>query len=261
MGSLRILIQLVVSLAFLAFNFVVLFFILGQNQKAGQERGAETAPEDLVEGTDELNPADILEWEFEYARTTASESMEQRHTMVNFYLLAAGVVISGVVALLSSEVRLPFFVGTVLLWLLCCIGWIYFLSIIRLRQAWHDSARTMNEIKYFYIRYAKGFAPEALEAAFRWKKATLPAADKPWSVFYYSAMLIALLDSVAYVAGGALLGLKAPPYFFVPSLVLLGVFGLALFCFHVWLYHAFLKPRPSGAAHPADADRDETEDS
>jgi hypothetical protein len=243
MEGLRVLIQLVVSFVFLILNVGVLLFVLDRNRKAGQGPRAQTAPEDLARGPEELDPADILEWEFEYARTTASEAMEQRHTMVNFYLLAAGIVISGVVALLSSEVRLPFSVGTVLLWLLCALGWIYFLSIIRLRQAWHDSTRTMNEIKYFYIRHAKGFAPGALEAAFRWKKATLPAADKPWNVFHYSAMLIALLDSVAYVAGGVLLGLGTCRHLLWLALLPLLVLGVAFFAFHVWLYLAFLRPK------------------
>jgi hypothetical protein len=58
-------------------------------------------------------------------------------------------------------------------------------------------------------------------------------------------MLIALLDSVAYVAGGVLLGLGAPFPALVLSVVVLGTFGLVFFGFHVWLYRAFLKRKPS----------------
>jgi len=61
--------------------------------------------------------------------------------MINFYLLVVGVVASGVVAALGQETGLPKAIGTLLLWLLCGIGWLYFLKLIRLRQTWHDSAR------------------------------------------------------------------------------------------------------------------------
>jgi len=149
---------------------------------------------------------------------------------------------SGVVAVLGQDTELPKAAGTVLLWLLCGIGWLYFLKLIRFRQAWHDSARAMNQIKDFYVQHAKDFEPDVLRDAFRWKTETLPPPDKPWTAYFYSAMLIAFLDSAAYVAGGALLSLDAtgsPPLSVLGPLAL---FGLAFFAFHVWLYFAFLKP-------------------
>jgi protein-S-isoprenylcysteine O-methyltransferase Ste14 len=185
--------------------------------------------------------------EFEYARTTASEAMQDRHTMINFYLLVAGVVASGVVAVLGQNTELPKAAGTVLLWLLCGIGWLYFLKLIRFRQAWHDSARAMNQIKDFYIQHAKDFEPDVLRDAFRWKIETLPPPDKPWTAYFYSAMLIGFLNSVAYMAGGALLDLDVTRSSWL-VLGLLALFGLAFFAFHVWLYFAFLKPEPSSEA-------------
>ena len=64
-------------------------------------------------------------------------------------------------------------------------------------------------------------------------------------MFFYSATLIAFLDSVAYVAGGTLLALDAPGSSLWPALGPLALFGLAFFAFHVWLYFAFLKPETS----------------
>jgi hypothetical protein len=130
-----------------------------------------------------------------------------------------------------------------LLWLLVCIGWVYFLGIIRLREAWYESARAMNQIKEFYIAHAKELNSDVLQGAFRWRAATVPPPDKSWTVYFYSAMLISLLNSAAYVAGGALLALAATPC--VPMLTMgaLVLFGLAFFAFHVWLYFAFLRPR------------------
>jgi hypothetical protein len=168
--------------------------------------------------------------------------MQDRHTMVNFYLLAVGVVASAVVAVLGKEFALHVSTATSLLWLLCGIGWLYFLKLIRLRQAWHDSLRAMNQIKEFYIQHVNKLSPEVLRTAFRWQSHTLPGPDQPWTVFFYSGVLIALLDSAAYVAGGALLCLSysLDP----PGLValVLGAAGLFLFAFHIWVYFAFLKP-------------------
>lgn len=249
--TLRIFPSVLVAFVFLVANGVSLLAILAQNRRTGSSssdrtsgRGSRAAGADpTVQEEKVLAPAEILGWEFEYARVTASEAMAERHTMVNFYLLVAGVVTSGVVAVLGQGADLPKSIGTVLLWLLCGIGWLYFLGIIRLRQAWCESARAMSQIKEFYIQHAKELDSEELRSAFRWQAHSLPAPDKPWTVFFYAAMLISLLDSAAYVAGGALIDLTAvrsSPLLILGPLVL---FGLAYFAFHVWLYSAFLKPR------------------
>ena len=236
-----------ISLAFLVVNAIVLHGILKMNRPRGSGCENTTSPD-----SERLDPflkgSDILGWEFEYARITASEAMRDRHTMVNYYLLAVGVVATGVVGSLAGGTRLPAFSGTLLLWLLCWVGWLYFLKIVRLRQAWHDSARTMNRIKDFYIQHVREVAPQVLRSAFRWQTHTLPAVDKPWTLYFYSTLLIGLLDSVAYVLGGALLGsdsAASSPVLFWGVLVL---FGLAFLALHVRLYFAFLGPMRSGGA-------------
>lgn len=244
------------SFVFLLVNVVLLAVILHRNRRTEDESDEQaTTPGQGVREEGVLSASDILGWEFGYARTTASEAMQDRHTMVNFYLLVAGIVVSGIVALLGRDADFPEATGTVLLWLLCGIGWLYFLKIIRLRQAWHDSAQTMNQIKEFCIQRTKEFDPDVLRSAFRWQAQTLPAPDKPWTVFFYSALLIALLDSVAYVAGGVLLDLQA--VWSAPLLVLgsLALFGLIFFAFHVWLYFAFLKPTDKATRDAQGKDR------
>ncbi len=243
----RIFFQVFMSFAFLVANVLILLGILALNRRVGTKSNQAATPAKEAQGEKHLHASDILKLEFEYARITASEAMQDRHTMINFYLLVAGVVVSGVVGVLVQKTGLPKAAGALLL-LLCGIGWLYFLKIIRLRQAWHDSARTMNQIKEFYIQHAEEFDPDVLRSAFRWQAHTLPATDKPWTVFFYSAMLIALLDSVAYIAGGALLDVTATRAFPLFVLGLLALFGVAFFAFHVWLYFAFLKPQPSGEA-------------
>lgn len=236
-----------ISFAFLVANVLCLLAVLALNRRAGPSTTAKAAPEPPREVIGQhLEPSDILGWEFEYARVTASEAMNERHTMVNFYLLAAGVVASGVAVTLDRDTRLPTAVGTALFWLLCSIGWLYFLGIIRLRQAWHDSTQAMNQIKSFYIQHAGRSDEYKLSEAFRWQAHTLPPPDKPWTIYFYSAMLIGLLDSAAYVGGGALLHYGATGTFATVILIPLTAFGLTLFAFHVWLYFAFLKEDDRG---------------
>jgi len=229
------------SIAFLVTNILVLSMIFAFNLREGA-KPQPPAPAQPPPGNKLLNASDILSWEFEYARITASEAMRDRHTMINFYLVVVAVVASGVAAVLGKNAGNPGLskvAATVLLWVLCGVGWLYFLKIIRLRQAWHDSARALGKIKEFYIQHVKELDGNELRKAFRWQDHTLPKPGKPWTVFFYSAMLIGLLDSVAYVVGGALIG--SPIDFSSFAGALLVLFGLAFFAFHVGLYFAFLR--------------------
>jgi hypothetical protein len=232
-----------ISFAFLVANMVILLVILALNRRVHASPGQTGMPAHGSSEQKVLDSSDILGWEFEYARITASEAMHDRHTMINFYLLIVAVVGSGVAAVLGQKAEsasLPRGAGTTLLWVLCGVGWLYFLNIIRLRQAWHDSAQAMGRIKAFYIQYAKEFSGDVLSSAFRWHPQTLPAPDKPWTVFFHSALLIAFLDSVAYVMGGSLI--NATLSFLSVAGALLILFGLAFFAFHIWLYFTFLRP-------------------
>ena len=110
-----------------------------------------------------MNAVNILQWEFEYARTTASEAMRDRHTMGNYYLVAVGIVASAVVALLNPTSGLPAVAGALVLAVLCIIGCFYFANIIRLRQAWRGSAEAMNRIKRFCIENQLDFNSQKLE--------------------------------------------------------------------------------------------------
>ncbi len=184
-----------------------------------------------------LKAADILQWEFEYARTTASEAMRDRHTMINYYLLAVGIVASGVIAILKNDSDLQAGAGTALLWGLCIVGWFYFLKIIRLRQAWYDSAKAMNQIKEVYVDKSQGEDKDIIGAALRWRKATLPQPGKRWTVFHYSAMLIGFLNAVASAAGYALINEPSTTMHWM-FLILL---GLVFFIIHHLLYVFFLK--------------------
>lgn len=195
-----------------------------------------------------LPATDLLHMEFEYARVTASEAMNDRHTVVNFYLLLTGVVVSAVAALISAE-RPPGilanavpYVGMSLLWALCMVGWLYLLQIVRLRQAWRDSARTMNLIKEFWMMRVARLSPQEYSQAFRWRLETLPPAAKLWTIHFFSAALVALLNSLVYVGGGLLcaLGLSLASEGWPWVILGLGLFGVLLFAYSLHIYVLFL---------------------
>ena len=250
----------VIALIFLLINMVILYLILlVQPPSKVDQYPPDTQDSNHIEIHKQrpLKAVEILSWEFEYARTTASEAMQDRHTMMNFYLLVVGIVGTGVIAVLSRETDLPPGTGTILMWLLVVVGWLYFLKLIRLRQAWHDSAQTMNRIKDFYFRHGTEFDRAVLSQAFRWQPETLPPPGKPWTVFFYSAALIALLNSVAYLAGGFLLDLQTTLSLPNVEQLWLILLGLVFFAFHIWLYFAFLKSSP---ADTTDKTQEETEE-
>lgn len=188
----------------------------------------------------------ILQWEFDYIKTTASEAMRDRHTMTNYYLIVVGIVSSGVISLLKKDSGFPTTAATVLLWFLCTIGMFYFLKIIRLRQAWHDSALAMNRIKKVFV--LNSGSKELLENAFLWSVDTLPTANRKWNVFHYSAMFIAFINSVAFLAGSVLINLRINSVTNLPEVTsgfcywtCLILFGLVLFIFHDFMYNKFLE--------------------
>ncbi len=195
-----------------------------------------------------LPATDLLHMEFEYARVTASEAMSDRHTVVNFYLLLTGVVVSAVAALISAE-RPPGilanavpYVGMLLLWGLCMVGWLYLLQIVRLRQAWRDSAKTMNCIKEFYILRVARLSPQEYSQAFRWRLDTLPPAANLWTIHFFSAALVALLNSLVFVGGGLLcaLGLSLASEGWPWAILGLGLSGVLLFVYSLHMYVLFL---------------------
>ena len=229
-------IPLIVSLTFLGLVFGLVRWIVKENRK----KTSFSEPELMQDATSKnLDASDILQLEFDYAKTTAGEAMRDRHTMINFYLLTVGIVTSGVVAILQQDV--PELLGTLFLWVLCLVGWLYLLKIVRLRLAWIESAKTMNLIKDFYLTHSEDFRADELVKAFRWRTHTVPSADQPWTLFYYSACLIGVLNSIAFASGGVLL---STTFSNTPSFILSGIMvalGIVFFLFHMRSYTALCK--------------------
>jgi hypothetical protein len=140
-----------------------------------------------------LDPEEILKLEFGYAQETATQAQNDRTAIVNLYLLLVG----GVGSIAAASVQpgsvlgtgLPRFAYAVVFALLAAIGFFTVFKLIRLRQAWYDSAQTMSRIKDFYLEKFPDLKP-----AFRWKTEFIPAPGKPWTITFNLSLLVILID-------------------------------------------------------------------
>ncbi|RPI03861.1 MAG: hypothetical protein EHM72_00250 [Calditrichaeota bacterium] len=193
---------------------------------------SETTEIDQREG---LSANKILIAEFQYARETAAQAMDDRHRMVNFYLLFVGVVLNGVVLILTGGSRSNLQMNNmqsfrhlviILLLALFLVGVLYLLKIIRLRGMWFISAAAMNRIKDYYFQQ---FDSIHLSDAFLWNSITLAKMNpaESWSVFYLTALLISSIGSASL--GGA--------FFILFGNLLISLAALIIFVFLQMLFY------------------------
>lgn len=189
----------------------------------------------------------IVNAEFTYIAQTAFQANEDRARAWQYFFVTFGTLIA---ALLSSQIeginqRQLYLTFVVIFGLLAVLGLITILQLARLRQAWLESARAMNQIK---ARLVAG--DPALAAYFRWTNETLPAPFKPRSFGFLQAVEVALLSGLALgaaVAFGALAGGAAV----VPWLLSVAV-GLSGAAVILWL--GYIRPlretRPDPGPQP-----------
>lgn len=144
--------------------------------------------------------AEILLKEFDYVQETATQAMTDRLTLVNYFLVSTGVVVAGFGLMISAEGGAQFAyryeVVITLSLIFNAVGWVYFMQIVRLRQAWCDSARAMNHLKVLLVRHCE-YPLELAKASFRWNIESIPRAEKKMTVFHLSALLIGLINAAA----------------------------------------------------------------
>ncbi|MDE3089629.1 MAG: hypothetical protein KGJ80_09660 [Chloroflexota bacterium] len=184
-----------------------------------------------------LDPEEILELEFEYARETAAQSQNDRTTVVNLYLLLVGGM-GSIAAALSQPgsaigTGLPRLAYAAAFGLLAAIGFFTVFKLIRLRQAWYDSAKAMSQIKDFYLEKFPDLKP-----AFRWKTETIPAPGKRWTITFNLVILVAIVDSVALAVAFDFAGLRVP----VSDYAVEVVAAVLYFLLQQWFYF-FQLPR------------------
>jgi hypothetical protein len=142
---------------------------------------------------------ELLAAEFNYIAQTANQANEDRARVSSFYLVAVGSLFAGLFSTqffdsgsLTSTLKLMF---SGLFAVLTLLGASTVMQLARLRSAWYESMRAMNEIKDF----AMSQNPE-LVRAFRWKTSTLPPKFKIQSVSFYQAIQVAIISGLMFAA-------------------------------------------------------------
>lgn len=147
---------------------------------------------------------DIISAEHSYIAQTAFQANEDRARASQYFFVTFGTLIA---ALLSVQVPginpgQLYVTFVVIFILLSVLGLITILELVRLRQAWLESVRAMNQIKEHLIS-----RDPALADYFRWRMDTVPPAFKLRSFGFLQAVSVALLSGLslgAAVAFGAL---------------------------------------------------------
>jgi ADP-ribose pyrophosphatase len=152
-----------------------------------------------------LTLENILTQEFGYANVTAYQAMEDRARIFNLYLLLVGVLASALTAVYQLGIKDYVLPLTFMLLLLAgFLGVVFFMQIIRLRQAFRDSVITMNRIKEYYIKHLVPQIPDAA-TAFHWRLRSIPRGERLGSVTFLISFTIAFLASLC-LAGAFVVG-------------------------------------------------------
>jgi VanZ family protein len=202
-------------------------------------------PTEQVQGSNHtfdtsLKIENMLLEEFNYVSVTAYQAMEDRARISSFYYLLLGVLASGLAAVyqFSGGTRnIPLSLVTILLFIGALISISFFVTLIRLRQAYKESLLTMNVIKEFYIDQFKQQIP-AIEQAFRWRLATMPKGERIGSVTFMIAALNAFIGSLCL--GAAVFFIAEQPLSEAWASILAGVVFLIAVLVHIYYYRKSL---------------------
>ena len=178
--------------------------------QSGNTTESEVIPNDKLNL--HYNIESMLLEEFNYASVTAYQAMEDRARMFNLYLLLVGIIVSGLGVVYQLGGKIGSYSGPlaiVLLLIAGVVGVAFFVKLIRLRQAWRESAISMNVIKEFYIEQFHQQMPR-IDHAFRWRLKTIPAGERFGSTTFIVCATVALLESVCF-AGFAFISANSVP--------------------------------------------------
>lgn len=141
---------------------------------------------------EDLTRDSILNNEFEYIAQTAFQAHEDRTKVSHLYILSLG---SFIAAILSSQhlggTKLSYWVFTCVFILLTLNGLLTLLQLVRLRLAWHESAKAMNAIKNYY----KNKLAENIDTALVWSSETMPKPYKSYSISRILSIQVAILGA------------------------------------------------------------------
>ena len=194
----------------------------------------------------DLKADSILAAEFEYIAQSAFQANEDRAKVSTLYVLTVGSFLAAMFGsqtdLLQTEIIYLAF--AILFAILGLYAALTLLQLVRLRQAWYDSALAMNQIKEYYIQNLDELS---LDGAFRWRQTTLPVKFKPWSVAFLMALQVTILGGAAVGTTLVFAGLALLPNTNNWLWVLAGFVGLIYAVDLIGLYWYLLRDKKAGA--------------
>ncbi|MBT7072874.1 MAG: hypothetical protein HN975_18525, partial [Anaerolineae bacterium] len=149
-----------------------------------------------------LNVSEIVVAEYEYIAQTAFQAQEDRARVTTFYLVSVGSLVGAIYKTTPSTEIATLWAFVALFLFLTYFGLLTLYQLIRLRLAWFESIRAMNQIKDFLIKENK-----ELKKIFRWTNKNSPETFKRNSVAYFLALQVATLGAVTFGALSFYLGL------------------------------------------------------
>ena len=165
-------------------------------------------PETTNQEDFEIPAGELLVAEFNYIANSAFQANEDRARVSQFFFVTFGTFIAALFSTQISGIDLGqlFTAFGILFLLIALLGSTTMLQLARLRLAWMESARAMNQIKDEAVK-----SNPNLSSYFRWTSDTLPAAYKPRSVGWILAIMVALLSGLAIGSAVAFFGLSGRP--------------------------------------------------
>jgi hypothetical protein len=180
-----------------------------------------------------LTPDAILGYEFNYIAQSAFQANEDRARVTTFYLISLGSLVAALLSsqLVSSSQPEIYALFICIFIVLSVFGWLTILQLVRLRQAWYESAQALNKIKTFYIQ---NIHTVKLEEAFRWKPSNLPAKFKWGSVSFALALQVALVSGISCGAAFIYIGSLTQLWGWLPAMIVGTLYVIIQMAWYKW---------------------------
>ncbi len=214
----------------IAGTVLITFFVSRAAVAYFESRKKEVANIATINNTKIDESIEILKLEFEYAKSSSFQAEKDRLAIVNFYLGLFGIVtpvVFGLREVIDTNLNI---VGAIILLVIAFIGVIFVLQLVRLRQAWIESAKAMGRIKDYFIEQNKSISNYLI-----WQSQTIPKPQKFKTISFFSSITIICLGTVSLVLALTLLGLTS---LFIALIALLYMISL-FFTYYFMLVYNF----------------------
>lgn len=150
----------------------------------------------------------ILAAEFQYIAQSAFQANEDRARVSQLYFVTFGTFIAALISIefTSLDSQQLYRAFTLIFLFNFLLAALTVAQLARLRAAWLESVRAMNQIKAELVQQQPHLA-----AYFRWTNANMPPPVKPNSVGFFLALMVALLGALALGSGSVFWLLSMAP--------------------------------------------------